>query len=274
LYGFLVFGVFSLLHHFFHDALAALHNPMLISALIYSVVIGIVNIIAGIKKPSNKKEFQKIMLAHSFTWVAFQSMFILSGFFIENRILPNIDISRITANWFAESLTGVQQSSDSSIGNIVSLGFFILNLVGAVFPLVLQAVAKRIGRVQTYVGALSVSAIGYFYIAFIGTVEWDFYLGMFLAGIGWSAVISIVFAIMSERVNPAKMGLFMGVFNLAVVLPQMMSNGVANVIKQTGNYQLLYILCGVFVSVSVLFWIFVREPESTKASTNVGGGGH
>jgi hypothetical protein len=49
---------------------------------------------------------------------------------------------------------------------------------------------------------------------------------------------------------------------------------VANVIRQTGNYQLLYILCGVFVSVSVLFWIFVREPESTKAATNVGGGGH
>ena len=106
------------------------------------------------------------------------------------------------------------------------------------------------------------------------SVEWDFYLGMLLVGIGWSAVISIVFAIMSERVNPAKMGLFMGVFNLAVVLPQMMSNGVANVIRQTGNYQLLYILCGVFVSVSVLFWIFVREPESTKAATNVGGGGH
>jgi MFS family permease len=201
-------------------------------------------------------------------------MFILSGFFIENRILPNIDLAKITANWFAESLTGVQQTADSSIGNMVSLGFFILNLVGAIFPLVLQAVAKIIGRVRTYIAALSVAALGYFYIAFVGSVEWDFYLGMLLVGIGWSAIISIVFAIMSERVNPAKMGLFMGVFNLAVVLPQMMSNGVANVIRQTGNYQLLYILCGVFVSVSVLFWIFVREPESTKAATNVRGGGH
>lgn len=274
LYGFLVFGLFSLFHHFFYEALAPLHNPVLIGALVYSVVIGVVNIITGFKNPSNQKEFQKIMLAHSFSWVAFQSMFILSGFFIENRILPNIDLANITANWFAESLTGVQQTADSSIGNIVSLGFFILNLVGAIFPLVLQAVAKIIGRVRTYIAALSVAALGYFYIAFVGSVEWDFYLGMLLVGIGWSAIISIVFAIMSERVNPAKMGLFMGVFNLAVVLPQMMSNGVANVIRQTGNYQLLYILCGVFVSVSVLFWIFVREPESTKAATNVRGGGH
>jgi MFS family permease len=273
LYGFLVFGVFSVINHFV-DALSPFHNPILIAALAYSVIIGIISILKGLKTKSNKNEFHKIMLAHSFTWVAFQSMFIMSGFFIEKQILPNMEISNITANWFAQKLTGLAQSSDASIGNIVSLGFLILNFVGAIFPLVLQAVARKIGRVKTYISALCFSVIGYFYIAFLGTVEYDFYFGMFLAGIGWSAVISIVFAIMSERVNPAKMGLYMGVFNLAVVLPQMMSNGVANVINQTGNYQLLYILCGLFVATSVVFWIFVREPESSNAANVIPKGGH
>lgn len=265
LYGFLVFGIFSVFHHFFQQELASIHNPLLYAALLYSIVIGVVNAVSSVKNTSNKKEFHKIMLAHSFSWVAIQSMFVLSGFFIENRILPNMDMSKIVANWFAESLTGIAQTPDSSIGNMVSLGFFILNLVGALFPIVLQVVAKHIGRVKTYICALSISAIGYFYIAFIGKVELDFYLGMFLVGIGWSAIISIVFAIMSERVNPAKMGLFMGVFNLAVVLPQMMSKGVANIINQTGNYQLLYIFCGVLVTISVFFWLFVREPESSES---------
>jgi MFS family permease len=205
------------------------------------------------------------MLAHSFTWVAFQSMFIMSGFFIENRILPNIELTGIIANWFAERLTGLAQTADSSIGNILSLGFLILNFIGAIFPIALQAIARKIGRVRTYIFALSFSAIGYFYIAFLGTVETDFYIGMMLAGIGWSAVISIVFAIMSERVNPLKMGLFMGVFNLAVVLPQMMSNGVAHVIRQTNDYQLLYIFCGLFIMTSVVFWMFVKEPQPNVA---------
>jgi len=274
LYGFLVFGVFSLFFHFFTEELAAWHNPVLIGALTYSVVIGIVNIVQGIKNPSNKNEFQKIMLAHSFTWVAFQSMFIMSGFFIENQIMPNLNVSGITANWFAEKLTGDTQTAAASIGNIVSLGFFILNLVGAIFPLILQSIAKNIGRVKTYIGALSFSAIGYFYIAFFSHVEFDFYIGMFLVGIGWSAVISIVFAIMSERVNPAKMGLFMGVFNLAVVLPQMMSNGVANIIKETGNHQLLYIFCGCLITCSLIFWIFVKEPESSSVQKVIPKGGH
>jgi maltose/moltooligosaccharide transporter len=274
LYGFLVFGVFSLFFHFFTPQLQAWHNPVLVAALGYSVLIGIINIVQGLKNPSNKNEFQKIMLAHSFTWVAFQSMFIMSGFFIENQIMPNLNVSGITANWFAEKLTGQVQTSASSIGNIVSLGFLILNFIGAVFPLVLQAIAKNIGRVRTYIGALAFSAIGYFYVAYFSRVEIDFYIGMVLIGIGWSAVISIVFAIMSERVNPAKMGLFMGVFNLAVVLPQMMSNGVANIIKETGNHQLLYIFCGGLVTCSILFWMFVKEPESSKVKQNIPSEGH
>lgn len=273
LYGFLVFGVFSVVNHF-NESLAPYHNPILIAALAYSIVIGITLIIKGLKTVSNKNEFHKIMLAHSFTWVAFQSMFIISGFFIEKQILPNVEISTLTANWFAQALTGVIQSADASVGNIVSLGFLILNFVGAVFPLLLQSVSRKIGRVKTYISALSFAVVGYFYIAFLGKLEIDFYIGMFLVGIGWSAVISIVFAIMSERVNPAKMGLYMGVFNLAVVLPQMMSNGVANVIKQTENYQLLYIICGLLVAVSVLFWMFVREPQQSTNQSNGVRGSH
>lgn len=273
LYGFLTFGIFSLFDHFI-TALHPFHNPILIGALIYSVAVGIYCVAKGMKNKTNQNEFHKIMLAHSFTWVAFQSMFILSGFFIENKILPNLDINHIGANWFAQTLTGAQQTADSSVGNIVSLGFLILNFIGAVFPIFLQSIAKRVGRVKTYIGALAFSVLGYFYIAFLGKVEVDFYIGMFLAGIGWSAVISIVFAIMSERVNPAKMGLYMGVFNLAVVLPQMMSNGVANVIKQTGNYNILYIACGLFIATSIVFWIFVREPESSETKQTVPSGGH
>lgn len=274
LYGFLVFGVFSLFFHFFTAQMQALHNPVLIGALAYSVIIGIMIIVQGLRNPSNQNEFQKIMLAHSFTWVAFQSMFIMSGFFIENQIMPNLSVNAITANWFAEKLTGNAQNAASSIGNIVSLGFLILNFIGAIFPLVLQAIAKSIGRVKTYIGALSFSAIGYFYVAYFSRVEVDFYIGMFLVGIGWSAVISIVFAIMSERVNPAKMGVFMGVFNLAVVLPQMMSNGVANIIKETGNHQLLYIFCGGLVTCSIVFWMFVKEPESSKTKQVENTSGH
>jgi len=57
-------------------------------------------------------------------------------------------------------------------------------------------------------------------------------------------------------------------------LPQMMSNGVANIIKETGNHQLLYIFCGGLVTCSIIFWMFVREPESSNTKQNIPSGGH
>ncbi len=274
LYGFLVFGVFGLIFHFYQNELRSIHNPLLILALVYTVIIGAWIIIKGRKEESDKNEFQKIMLAHTFTWVAFQSMFVMSGFFIDKQIIPNLDLTNVFANKFAEFLTGVAQTKDTTTGNIVSLGFLILNAVGAVFPMALSAIAKKIGRVRTYTAALAFSAIGYFYIAFFGRYEANFYLGMLLTGIGWSAVISIVFSIVTERVNQNKMGLFMGIFNLAVVLPQMMSQGVANIISETQNFQLLYILCGVFITFSVFFWFFVKEPRATAELASHHKGGH
>jgi hypothetical protein len=47
-------------------------------------------------------------------------MFIMSGIFIEKQILPNIEISGITANWLPKNLPVWAQTSDSSIGKIVS----------------------------------------------------------------------------------------------------------------------------------------------------------
>ena len=53
-----------------------------------------------------------------------------------------------------------------------------------------------------------------------------------------------------------------------------MSNGVANIIKQTGNYNILYIACGLFIATSILFWIFVHEPESSDTKQTIPSGGH
>ncbi len=264
LYGFLLFGIFSLIHHFYSDILEPIHNPLIIICLLYTIIFGIFLIIKSKKNSDYNIEFKKIMLAHSFTWVAIQSMFVVTGFYVSKVIIPNIDISSATANFFAEFLTTKQQTAQSTEGNIVSLGFLILNAVGAIFPIFLERFSKTFGRVKTYTFALFFSAIGYFWLAYFGNNEFNFYLGMFLVGIGWSAVISIVFSIMTERVEKLKMGLYMGVFNLAVVLPQMMSNGIGNILKTTENYQLLYLFSGILVTISCIFWLFVREPESTS----------
>lgn len=86
---------------------------------------------------------------------------------------------------------------------------------------------------------------------------------MFICGIGWSAVISIVFAIMTETVSAKTMGLFMGLFNYSVVLPQMMTVGISRILKDTGNMSNLYLFCGFCIAISCFFWLFIKRQKST-----------
>lgn len=171
--------------------------------------------------------------------------------------------------------TGKTPSIDDTAGNILSLAFLLFNAVGAFFPvLVLEPISKKIGRVRTYFTSILIMAIAYLFIWKFGNTELTFYTGICIAGIGWSAVISIVFAIMSERVNQSKMGLYMGLFNYSVVLPQMMTVGIAALVKESNDYSMLYLMCGISLFVSFLFWLFVKEPKSSSNSHVPSGGGH
>ena len=59
------------------------------------------------------------------------------------------------------------------------------------------------------------------------------YALMAVLGIGWAAIVSLPFSIMSQRVDPARIGLYMGVFNLSIVLPQLVvSLGVGRFIER------------------------------------------
>ena len=45
-------------------------------------------------------------------------------------------------------------------------------------------------------------------------------------GIAWASILTLPYAILSEALPPAKMGVYMGIFNFFIVLPQIMVAGV------------------------------------------------
>jgi hypothetical protein len=68
------------------------------------------------------------------------------------------------------------------------------------------------------------------------------------------------------------MGLNMGLFNYSVVLPQMMTVGVAALVKDMGDYKVLFLLCGITLFISFIFWLFVEEPNAVLTETPPMGG--
>ena len=208
-------------------------------------------------------EFLKICLAHAFTWVGVQTMFIYTFGYIKSNIM-GFDVD-----------AALDPEMNDSIGRQIGIAFAVLNTVGFILPaLVLEPVARNIGRVKTHAIAIGISALGYLLIVFFGgTSIWVFGGLMAVVGVGWAAVVSLPFAMMTETVDQRRMGLMMGLFNLSVVLPQVVASLLGGWIEHAPDKSLIFMISAGTLGVSALLWLLVREQHSGVAPA-AGGGEH
>ncbi len=212
---------------------------------------------------TNLVELIKIYAAHAFTWLAVQTMFVYIFGFLKS-VFYN---SEITAK--------ISDETNKLIGDNISISFAILNTVGFLVPVLLLAnVAKVLGRVKTHVLALALMSASYFFIAFFVKDPTMLYISMAVAGIGWGSLVSLPFAIMSENVKKDKMGLHMGIFNLSVVIPQLLvSVLIGGIVEGSSNKNLIFIISGGAMAISAFLWLFVKETKPAGGVVSGGGGG-
>lgn len=201
-------------------------------------------------------QFLKLLFAHSFSWIGVQTMFVYMIGFVEQKLNP---------------------VSNDQTGQILSISFLVLNAVGALLPaFVLEPITEKIGRVKTHLSAVAIMGLGYFGIVLFGTSSLNVWILMAVCGIGWAAIVSLPFAIMSEKVNKSKMGLFMGIFNLSVVLPQLLVSLVLGTfIQNAADKNIIFIISGTTLLISSVLWIMVKDsPKSVSNKTTLSKSGH
>jgi Na+/melibiose symporter-like transporter len=131
---------------------------------------------------------------------------------------------------------------------------------------VLEPITRKIGRVKTHAICISTMAFGYAGMYLFGFTPFAIYFFMAVLGIGWAATISLPFAIMSQKVDQAKMGLFMGLFNLAVVLPQLVASfGVGQAVSQAEDKSLIFIISTVTLAISAMLWFMVKDDAPAQS---------
>jgi maltose/moltooligosaccharide transporter len=192
-------------------------------------------------------QFLMLLFAHSFSWIGVQTMFVYMIGFVEQRLMP---------------------ASDDEMGTILSISFLVLNAVGALLPaFVLEPITEKIGRVKTHIICLLFMSAGYLGIVFLAETKLSLWVLMAVAGIGWAAIVSLPFAIMSEKVDKSRMGLFMGIFNLSVVLPQLFVSLVLGYfIQQAADKSLIFIISSATLFISALLWFVVKEKKVLQSN--------
>jgi MFS family permease len=194
-------------------------------------------------------ELFRIYFAHAFSWIGIQTMFVYIIAFIQQKLSP---------------------ATDDQTGQIISISFAVLNTIGFILPaFVLEPISEKIGRVKTHLSAVAVMAIGYFGIVVFAKSAMILYVIMAVCGIGWAAVVSLPFAIMSEKVNKGKMGFFMGIFNLSVVIPQLIvSLFIGSVVQNAADKSIIFIISGVSLAISAVLWLMVKDTTGAETKTN------
>ena len=133
--------------------------------------------------------------------------------------------------WFYYSLAvaykvfGAESNTDPVYGegkDFAGLTLAFYSVVTFVFAFILPSIADRLGRKLTHSICLFAGALGLISVAFV-TNKYMLYLSMTGVGIAWASILSMPYAMLSGVLPKDKVGIYMGIFNFFIVLPEIIA---------------------------------------------------
>ena len=150
---------------------------------------------------------KRLALVQFFTWSALFIMWIYTTPVVAQYVFGSADPASAAYN----------QGS-----NWVGILFAAYNAVAAlVAAFVLRPVGARIGKVRTHALALACGALGFASFLVIRTPN-ALLLSEVAIGIAWASILAMPYAILASTLPQAKLGVYMGLFNIFIVVPQLL----------------------------------------------------
>lgn len=97
------------------------------------------------------------------------------------------------------------------------------NLVTFLFAFLLPVLARYLGRSITHMICLFCGGLGLLSVSFI-TEPSMLYLSMTGVGIAWASILSMPYSMLAGAIPEEKMGIYMGIFNFFIVLPEIIAS--------------------------------------------------
>lgn len=145
-----------------------------------------------------------------------------------------------------------------------SLTLAFYSVVTFLFALVLPKIADVLGRKNTHTLCLFCGAIGLISVAWVQDKNM-LYLCMTGVGIAWASILSMPYAMLSGSLPKDKIGIYMGIFNFFIVLPEIMASlGFGWLMRNVlNNDRLLAVQLGggLMVLAGIICYLFIKEPK-------------
>jgi maltose/moltooligosaccharide transporter len=191
------------------------------------------------------KTMKQLGLVQFFSWFAMFSMWVFTTDAVATHVY---------------SLKGdyVKTIAYNDAGNEVGSAFGVYNFVAMIYALFLPYIARRVGRKATHAFSLMAGGVGLISVFLVhdpAMLNWC----MVGVGLAWASILAMPYVILSSCIPPGKMGIYMGIFNFFITLPQIV-NGLFGgwIVRNLYGGQPIYAIvlagfCLIAAAVSVLF---------------------
>jgi len=170
---------------------------------------------------------KKLGLIQFFSWFAFFTMWSLANPALTEHVfkapVPDLMLFDMDIPASAKAYT-IANTAFQKASNEVGSYMGVYGLSSMLFALILTFYTskKRINRKLVHLVCLVLGGIGFISMYFIPSPEW--LIGSFsLIGFAWGSILSMPYAMLSSSVDPKKMGVIMGIFNMFIVIPQIIA---------------------------------------------------
>lgn len=148
-------------------------------------------------------------------------------------------------------------------GNWVGILFGIYNGVSAIYALLLPSIAKITSKKIAHAFSLTAGGIGLLSIYFISNPQYLIF-SMIGIGLAWGSILSMPYAILSSSIPARKMGVYMGIFNFFITMPQIVNGFFGGMIVEKfydGKAIYAIVMAGVFMLLGAISVLYIRNKK-------------
>ncbi|MCW1383461.1 MFS transporter [Novosphingobium sp. KCTC 2891] len=151
-------------------------------------------------------QMKQLALAQFFTWTALFILWIYTTPVVTRYVFGSTDTASAAYNAGADW---------------VGVMFAFYNGVAALAAFALPVLAARIGNVRTHMACLLAGAVA-FALMLVIRDKMLLLVPMALMGVAWASILGMPYVILTRVLPPRKFGIYIGVFNFFIVIPQLM----------------------------------------------------
>ena len=196
-------------------------------------------------------QMKKLGIVQFFSWFALFTMWVFTT-------------SALATHHFGLSPEDTKSLKYNEAGDLTGRLFGMYNLWAIPFAFLLTPIAKFLGKKWTHAIALFSGGFGLIAMYFITDINF-LWISMVGLGFAWASILAMPYAMLIDSIPSRKMGVYMGIFNFFIVIPQIV-NGIFGgpiVAKVFGKMAIDYVVVGgvCMIIAAIVTLIFIKSED-------------